>query len=128
MVKRLPRWLRNDLSADDLGLRERAEEALAAMFLALEVRHVETSPVEVGGNSIPWEAPATISIRRKRETDFTPQMAGLSFGQAIEHVMTVRPDPNTQFCIWVTWEGSQYRFGEKELLLFVNDPTRPNAP
>lgn len=36
MVQRIPRWLRGDLNANDLMLRERAEDALVAMIAALQ--------------------------------------------------------------------------------------------
>ena len=36
MVRRIPQWLRGDLSAIDPMLRERAEDALAAMIAALQ--------------------------------------------------------------------------------------------
>jgi hypothetical protein len=34
MVGRIPRWLRGDLASSDPRLRERAEDALAAMLIA----------------------------------------------------------------------------------------------
>jgi len=36
MVRRIPQWLRCDLNANDPMLRERAEDALAAMIAALQ--------------------------------------------------------------------------------------------
>ena len=36
MVRRIPQWLRGDLNAIDPMLRERAEDALAAMIAALQ--------------------------------------------------------------------------------------------
>lgn len=34
VLKQTPQWIRTDLAAKDAGLRERAEEALAAMLVA----------------------------------------------------------------------------------------------
>jgi len=38
LVGRIPQWVRNDLNATDLMLREQAEDALVAMIAALAER------------------------------------------------------------------------------------------
>ena len=37
MIERMPRWVRTDLSSADAGLRERAEDALLAMLLGVDI-------------------------------------------------------------------------------------------
>lgn len=120
MVKRLPYWLRKDLTADDAGLRQRAEEALVAMIIALEVPS-ECGNLVIENSPLPLDAPATIGVKRKGDVAFEPEIAGLNFGQALEHINSIRSEPTTEYCIFVTSRGTEFRLRDADLARFMSE-------
>ena len=120
MVKRLPHWLRKDLTADDASLRHRAEEALVAMIVALEMPP-ESRDFIIENSPLPLDAPATIGVKRKGDVTFEPEIAGLNFAQAVEHIYSLRSDAATEYCIFVTSHGSEFRVRDADLARVMSD-------
>lgn len=120
MVKRLPHWLRKDLAADDVGLRQRAEEALVAMIIALEMPS-EGRDFIIENSPLPLDAPATIGVKRKGDVSFEPEIAGLNFAQAVDHIHSVRSESTTEYCIFVTSQGTEFRLRDIDLARIMNN-------
>ena len=81
--------------------------------------------VEMMDDLVPWNAPAVIAIKRKGETDYQPEIAGLSLNAALEYAT----DPDLAFsikiCIFFDWDGREHRIEGRQIWRLATDPQRP---
>lgn len=77
---------------------------------------------------IPWKAPATIGFKRQRETEYQPEIAGLTLNQALDHATDPRLPAHTKVCIWVIWNKQEVMISGRRIFQLAEDPERPPLP
>ncbi|MDE8652778.1 hypothetical protein [Novosphingobium album (ex Liu et al. 2023)] len=119
MVKNIPQWIRVDLASDDAARRERAEDALSAMILAIRT-DVTPAALSLGSHQLPGSTPATIGVKRKRDVDFRPEVAGLKLSDAVSRLAAMDTKNGDEFCIWASVDGSEHMISGPRLAKIID--------
>lgn len=124
MVRKIPNWVRKDLSAEDAARRERAEDALVAMVLATGSHATSADAVTLDGAKLPWTIPASVGVKRKHELEYSPEVSGLNLRQAAEFISSNTANNGMDFCIWTRLGETEYILKGKSLHTLMKEVSR----